>query len=140
MERFKKGDKVRVRIDLEPNKSYEDGVCFIPRMKDFIGKVLTIKSYSHYRYEVEENTWNWPESMFELFETTEERKMKIEDIKKKNLVEAKKQFEEIKKNEEIEFAKKQLTMAINEIDSLDREIKQLQKQKKPYEEIIAKFE
>lgn len=66
-------------------------------------------------------------------------KMKLEDIKKENLKEAKKQVDSDKANAEIAFARTELKRAIDEIDRLDREIKAKEEAKKPYLEIIEKF-
>ena len=49
-------------------------------------------------------------------------KMELENIKSKNLKEAKKQYDKEKTNAEIEFAKEQLAKAHDEIDRIDREI------------------
>ncbi len=65
--------------------------------------------------------------------------MELKNVKKNNLKEAKKQFDAEKANEEIAFAKQELLRATNEIDRLDREIKQREESKKPYLEILEKF-
>jgi len=69
----------------------------------------------------------------------EENKMELKDLKKENLDEAKKQYKEEKKNAEIEFAKIELRNATDNINSLDRQIKSLEEQKKPYLEKIKTF-
>lgn len=71
--------------------------------------------------------------------TKEEKNMELKDIKKSNLKEAQKQYNEERKNAEIEYAKEQLTRATDEIDKLDRKIKQLEEDKKPWQEIIDAF-
>jgi hypothetical protein len=71
--------------------------------------------------------------------TNEVKKMELKDIKKTNLKEAKKQYETEKANAEIIFAKQQLRIAEDEIDELDRQIKKLVEDKKPYEDIIKMF-
>ena len=65
--------------------------------------------------------------------------MEMDKIKKTNLAEAKKQFNEERKNAEIEYAKRQLRMATDEVNSIDRQIKELEDKKKPYLEILEKF-
>jgi hypothetical protein len=70
---------------------------------------------------------------------TEEMKMELKEIKKANMVEAAKQIAAEKINAEIAFAKDQLRNAQNQIDSYDRQIKQLEDYKKPYLDILAKF-
>ena len=70
---------------------------------------------------------------------TEEKKMKLEDMKAKNIKKAQKQFNEEKANEEVNEAKHQLRNATDEINRLDREIRAREEAKKPYLEILAKF-
>lgn len=69
----------------------------------------------------------------------EVQKMELKDIKKTNLKEANKKFNEEQKNAEVSYALEKLRLANNEIDRLDREIKQREFQKKPYQEIIDSF-
>ena len=69
----------------------------------------------------------------------EEIEMELKEIKKANLVEAAKQIAAEKINAEITFAKDQLRNAQNQIDSYDRQIKQIEDYKKPYLDILAKF-
>ena len=65
--------------------------------------------------------------------------IKIENIKKENLAEAKKQFETEKKTAEIEYAKQELRRAQDRIDECDRGIKNYEEAKKPFLEILARF-
>jgi len=106
-------------------------------------------------YGYKANKGDWPESadrdyvsltrlVLKLFELCEEKrnggkKMKLENIKKSNLATAKKKFQEEKLNEEVEYAKRELRRATDEIDRLDRDIQSLEEQKKPYLEILKKF-
>lgn len=66
--------------------------------------------------------------------------MELKEINKKNLAEAKKQFETERMNEEIEFAKKKLREATDNLNRLDREINNLTEQKKPWLEIVKEFD
>lgn len=67
--KYKIGDKVRVRTDLDNKKLYGNiGVGSI--MINMGGKILTIRQvdctpghYSHYH--VKENDWNWTDEMLE---------------------------------------------------------------------------
>ena len=65
--------------------------------------------------------------------------MELKNIKKENLKEAKKQVEAEKQSAEITFARQKLRSAQDEIDRLDREIKEKEQYKKPHLEIIAQF-
>jgi flagellar capping protein FliD len=65
--------------------------------------------------------------------------MEMKEIKKENIVEALKQANEEKMNAEIEFAKREYKSIIDSIDSLDRQIKSLIEQKKPFEEKLKAF-
>ncbi len=70
---------------------------------------------------------------------TEETKMELENMKSKNLVEAKKQALEEKMNAEIIHAKTEFVKTTNAIDKLDREIKKLEEEKKSHLETLAQF-
>ena len=65
---FKVGDKVIVRNDLIIGEKYGDDF-FITGMKDFVGKIVTIKRVVESGlYKVEENYYNWTDEMLEPFE------------------------------------------------------------------------
>ena len=72
--RFKVGDKVRVRTDLEDGKEY--GSCtFVSEMEEYEGKIITIKEVAGDYYEAEETKgWSWTDEMLE--EITEEPQVK----------------------------------------------------------------
>lgn len=73
MNKFKVGDKVRVRHGLKHGKSYDDLYCN-EIMAATAGKVLTIKRAGKISYDVEENQWCWNDAMlepvYEMFKTT----------------------------------------------------------------------
>ena len=65
MARYRVGDMVRVRADLEIFKPY-GSLCAIPSMKSFAGSVLTISSCEPAgHYKVRENGYNWNDAMLE---------------------------------------------------------------------------
>lgn len=68
-----------------------------------------------------------------------EVKMELKDMKPENLAEAMKQYTEEKKNAEIIEAKSKLTVAKDKLLELDRQIKVLEEQKKPYQEVVDAF-
>lgn len=80
-----------------------------------------------------------PDSINNILIYTEEKTMELKDIKKQNLKEAAKQVAEERANAEILEAKIQFRTAQDEIDRLDREIKQREEAKKPHLEVLAMF-
>ena len=69
----------------------------------------------------------------------EVNKMELENIKSSNMKEAIKQAKKEKSNEEIEFAKMQYQSATNSINSCDRRIKLIEKEKEPHQKILDAF-
>jgi hypothetical protein len=86
--KYKVGDRVRVRTDLETTRLYGD-IGVINHMMSDLGKTLTISSleetdfYDGYcpHYHVKENQWNWTDEMFEGLVEYEE--MTVAEIEKK---------------------------------------------------------
>ena len=69
--KYKVGDKVRVRKDLKVDKVYKGYVFFVPEMKKYLGKTVTISGFAgNYGYFIEEDDeeWNWTDEMFEGIE------------------------------------------------------------------------
>lgn len=70
--KYKIGDKVRVRDDIEAYKAYkmdgsEKSVWVTPEMLKFQGKILTIteiNQYGMYRVNEDNRDWNWADEMF----------------------------------------------------------------------------
>ena len=77
MGKYKVGDKVRVIRDLKANESYGNET-FMPEMKKFKGKKVTIAKVHGNRYYLREdkNKWNYTDEMLERVEYT------YEDLKK----------------------------------------------------------
>jgi hypothetical protein len=68
--KFKVGDKVRVRTDLEAGKCYgmkhtKFSDVAAPKMTGMKGKVVTIQSAGEYGYRVNDSIFNWTDEMFE---------------------------------------------------------------------------
>lgn len=62
--KFKVGDKVRVRKDLETNKKY-GSMTYVEGMGKMKGKTVTIKEVCLNSYWIEEFDYNWTDEMFE---------------------------------------------------------------------------
>ena len=64
--KFKIGDKVRIKKDLQPHQDYGEETL-VPEMMALVGKVVTIKQVYSAGYTVEEDLadWNWTDEMFE---------------------------------------------------------------------------
>ena len=80
--KYKIGDKVLVRLDLEENKKYGDEVV-ISDMLDFKGKIVTIEHVdypNHYRIKEDPDQWHWTDEMFSEKEP-EKIKSDLEEIK-----------------------------------------------------------
>lgn len=73
--RYKPGDRVRVKQNLEQLKPYgmrsgprpDIEAGFVSSMKKFCGKIVTIGGYRRDRYQLKEDTmnWLWTDDMFE---------------------------------------------------------------------------
>ncbi len=91
--KYKVGDKVRVRKDLEIGKTYDD-LTFNRAMETFKGRTLTIKSLdiTFYKLEEDEFKFSWSESMLEAVKATKYITIKEKTLKKYQ-DKAKKNFE-----------------------------------------------
>ena len=73
--KYKPGDRVRVKQNLEQLKMYsmrsgprpDIAAGFVSDMKKFCGKIVTIGGYRNDRYQLKEDTMNrlWSDDMFE---------------------------------------------------------------------------
>ena len=63
--KYKVGDKVRVREDLETDNWYGKEI-FVSGMTWLKGKIVTISKVLYDKYEIEEDNkiWNWTDEMF----------------------------------------------------------------------------
>lgn len=80
--KYKVGDKVLVRPDLEEDKKYGDEVV-MSDMLFFRGKIVTIEHIDHpncYRIKEDPDQWHWTDEMF-FEEVFEEIKSDLEEIK-----------------------------------------------------------
>ncbi|MBU5487007.1 hypothetical protein KQI77_02360 [Clostridium sp. MSJ-8] len=79
--KYKVGDKVKVREDLEVDKKYGNK-DFIDLMEQYKGKIVTIASIESNYYVIEEDngTWAWTDEMLESIEKGEKNNMNIEKL------------------------------------------------------------
>lgn len=62
--KYKVGDKVRVRSDLEVGKAY-GGFSFLDGMAEMRGKQTTIEMIVNFSYRIKNSCFNWTDEMFE---------------------------------------------------------------------------
>ena len=64
--KYKVGDKVKVREDLEIGETY-GGLTFSVQMREYRGQIVTIKTADDDSYQIEEDelNWYWTEEMLE---------------------------------------------------------------------------
>lgn len=76
--KYKVGDKVKVKEDLEIGKTY-GGLTFSFQMREYRGQIVTIKTADDDSYQIEEDelNWYWTE---EMLEDVEEEKMIIGQV------------------------------------------------------------
>lgn len=66
--KFKVGEKVKVKSNLEVGKRYDKDILFVNGMKQYKGKIVTIRKIYNDRYRIEEDEideWFWAEDMLE---------------------------------------------------------------------------
>jgi hypothetical protein len=65
MSKYKVGDVVKVKDNLEINKYYSNA-DFVEEMKEFLGKEVTIRKIFDDKYYIKEDDgWNWTDDMLE---------------------------------------------------------------------------
>lgn len=109
--KYKVGDKVKVRENLEIGKAY-CGQTFVVQMKKYKGQIVTIKvaDYDGYYIEEDEQDWYWTEEMLEdVEEKLKEADYGIEVVNEQNKIE---ELETKLKNKqsEIDFLKGQISV------------------------------
>lgn len=80
--KYKIGDKVLVRPDLEEGKTYGDEIV-ISDMLYFKGKIVTIEHVdypNHYRIKEDPDQWHWTDEMFSGNESEEIKSKYLSDL------------------------------------------------------------
>ena len=108
--KYKVGDKVKVREDLEIGKVY-CGQTFVVQMKQYKGQIVTIKVVNNDGYYIEEDgqDWYWTDEM-------------LEEPKKEELKEADYGIEVVNEQNKIEELEIKLKNKQSEIDYLKGQI------------------
>lgn len=128
--KFKVGDKVRVREDLEINKmhgNYE----FIKEMAHLKGEIVTIKEVLKSGYRIEEEYYMWTD---EMLEEVKENKMDFKTI----LTDIEKEFEKAKDLQELEYHYDGITDHIYCL--YQSKYEKLQRKKYSFEEALKAYE
>lgn len=122
--KYKAGDKVKVRENLEVNKRYGTEE-FIEEMEEYKGKIVTIDTVNEDDYYIEEDkqSWSWTEEMLEDVEEEMtigqviDNLMNNPDIIIKNLTKLTEECKKVNEDLEVKLKKKQ-----SEIDFLKGQI------------------
>jgi hypothetical protein len=77
--KYKVGDKVKVRSDLEIGKKYGKHV-YVKPMDNLKGRTVTIMVFGGYGYRIEESGYTWTDEMFEEVENKMIKIKKWEDL------------------------------------------------------------
>lgn len=110
--KYKVGDKVKVREDLEIGKTYGK-LTFSVQMREYKGQIVTIETADDDGYQIEEDelNWYWTDEMLEDVkeELLKEADYGIEAINEQNRIE-KLEIKLKNKQSEIDFLKGQLSV------------------------------
>lgn len=88
---YKIGDRVLIRKGIKEGES-PNGVYIVPEMVLKAGTIVTLKSHNKKGFRINEDTWNWPESVFDRIVTPEDEKQFAGSNKISNESEPKKEI------------------------------------------------
>ena len=120
--KYKVGDKVKVREDLEVDKRYGTEE-FIEEMEEYKGKIVTIDTVNEDDYYIEEDkqSWSWTEEMLEdeemIIGQVIDNLMNNPDIIIKNLTKLTEECQKVNEDLKIKLKNKQ-----SEVDFLKGQI------------------
>ena len=81
--KFKVGDKVKVREDLEANRYYDD-LRFSPKMGAYKGEIITIQAINYKRpVSYVANGWHWNDEMVESVKEENKINKNMKEMKSK---------------------------------------------------------
>lgn len=78
--KFKVGDKVRIKKDLDSNKKYR--VLIVSEMEEYKGKVaeiVAVRGKTGYALDIDKGYWKWSDDTFELVESKKFTKSDLKD-------------------------------------------------------------
>lgn len=78
--KFKVGDKVRIKKDLDSNKMYR--VLIVSEMEEYKGKVaeiVAVRGTTGYALDIDKGYWKWSDDTFELVESKKFTKSDLKD-------------------------------------------------------------
>lgn len=78
--KFKVGDKVRIKKDLDSNKMYR--VLIVSEMEEYKGKVaeiVAVRGKTGYALDIDKGYWKWSDDTFELVESKKFTKSDLQD-------------------------------------------------------------
>lgn len=78
--KFKVGDKVRIKKDLDSNKMYR--VLIVSKMEEYKGKVaeiVAVRGKTGYALDIDKGYWKWSDDTFELVESKKFTKSDLKD-------------------------------------------------------------
>lgn len=78
--KFKVGDKVRIKKDLDSNKMYR--VAIVSKMEEYKGKVaeiVAVRGKTGYALDIDKGYWKWSDDTFELVESKKFTKSDLKD-------------------------------------------------------------
>lgn len=110
MAKYKVGDRVKIRRDLESD-TYYGNVIFVRGMIPFLGKEAVIKSVAtDNSYLLDDSSWTWTNEMFEGLANIKVTKKRAKELaKKRNLI-----IKEIKSIKEYAKAFEDIEKEVNE--------------------------
>lgn len=140
--KFKVGDKVRVREDLEINKMYGN-YGFIKDMAHLKGKITTIKEVLKRGYRIEEYCYTWTDEMLE--EVKKEAQQKtfrevIADIKKGEVWESEEKIISLMSTNDVVITLKDRDRRINSMGFVSSTLYHLQRKEYTFEEAFKAYE
>ena len=138
MSKFKIGDKVKLRDDLELGEVY-NGICFIDQMRKNLGKEFVVYDIDIYGYYTIKNSYilneSFSEEMLEPINKIESNKTESEEIKMEQnnnkLEQLKAEFEGLVKQYKIEMETIQ-TNFNTKLEELKKEIEKEKNKEKPF--------
>lgn len=142
--KFKVGDRVRVREDLENDKIYGN-YAFIKEMEYLKGEIITIKEVLKSGYRIEEDYYTWTDEMLEEVKKEKETQGKtfrevIADIKKGEVWESEEKIISLMNTNDVVITLKDRDRRINSMGFVSSTLYHLQRKEYTFEEAFKAYE